>query len=60
MKNATTLFLAAFVGLFGSGRMADAQAESHAAEGLSSTQRGLPAIDLETWAKPQTATFALG
>jgi hypothetical protein len=60
MKNATTLFLAAFVGLFGTGRMADAQAEGRAGEGPSSTQRGLPAIDRETEARPQTATFALG
>jgi hypothetical protein len=53
MKNATTLFLAAVVGLFGTGRMASSAGANRAGEGL-------PAMDLEVSAKTQTATFALG
>jgi len=60
MKNATTLFLVAFVGLFGSGRMADAQVANRPAEGPPSTPNRLPAIDLDISDKTQTATFALG
>ena len=60
MKNRTTLFLIAFVGLFGTGRMADAQVANSPVDGPPSTQKRLPAIDLEIPAKVQTATFALG
>jgi hypothetical protein len=60
MKNRITLFLIAFVGLFGTGRMADAQGADSPADGLTSTQKRLPAIDLEISAQTQTATFALG
>jgi hypothetical protein len=60
MKNRITLFLIAFVGLFGTGRMADAQVANRPAEGPASAQKRLPAIDLEIPAKVQTATFALG
>jgi hypothetical protein len=60
MKNRITLFLIAFVGLFGTGRMADAQVAIRPAEGPASTQKQLPAIDLEISEQTQTATFALG
>jgi len=60
MKNATTLFLVAFVGLFGTGRLADAQGADSPGDGSPSTQKRLPAIDLEISAQTRTATFALG
>jgi len=60
MKNRISLFLIAFVGLFGTGRMADAQIANRPAEGPASTQKQLPEIDLEISEQSQTATFALG
>jgi len=60
MKNRITLFLIAFMELFGTGRMADAQVANRPAEGPASTQKQMPAIDLEISEQTQTATFALG
>lgn len=60
MKNRITLFFIALIGLFGTGRMTDAQVANRSAEGPASTQKRLPAIDLEIPVQTLTATFALG
>jgi hypothetical protein len=60
MQNRIALYLVAVIGLFGTGRMTDAQVTKHSAEGPASTQKRQPAIDLEISAETLTATFALG
>jgi hypothetical protein len=60
MKNRITLFFMAFLGLFGTGRITDAQVANRLAKGAASAQKQLPAIDLELPAQTLTATFALG
>ena len=60
MKNRWMLFILALLGVFGLGRLSDAQDSSSAKTGLPSTQKGLPPIDAAVPLKTQTATFALG
>jgi hypothetical protein len=54
------LFGIALLGVFGAGRMSDAQNSSAPQTGLPSTQKTLPPIDATVPAKTETATFALG
>jgi hypothetical protein len=54
------LFIMALLGVFGSGRLGDAQDSSARQTGLPATQKGLPPIDAAVPAKTETATFAMG
>jgi len=60
MKTRRMLFIMALLGVFGSGRLGDAQDSSAPQTGLPQTQKGLPLIDAAVPAKTETATFAMG
>jgi hypothetical protein len=60
MKTRRMLFMMALLGVFGSGRLSDAQDSSSPRAGLPSAQKGLPPIDAMVPQKTETATFALG
>jgi len=50
----------ALLGMFGPGRLSDAQDSSAPTTGSPSTQKDLPPIDTTVAANIATATFALG
>ena len=60
MRTRLMLFGMALLGVFGAGRLSDAQDSSTPQTGLPSTQEKLPPIDATVPAKSETATFALG
>jgi hypothetical protein len=60
MKTRWMLFIMALLGVFGTGRLSDAQDSSTSQTGLPSTQKDLPPIDKAVPANTATATFALG
>jgi hypothetical protein len=60
MKTRWMLFTMALLGVFGSGRLGDAQDSSASQTGLPATQKGLPPIDAAVTAKTEAATFAMG
>jgi hypothetical protein len=60
MKTRLMLFGIALLGVFGAGRLGDAQDATAAQAGLPAGQKGLPPIDTAVPAKTDTATFALG
>jgi hypothetical protein len=60
MKTRWMFFIMALLGVFGTGRLSDAQDSSTPQTGLPSTQKGFPPIDTAVPSKTETATFALG
>jgi len=60
MRARLMLFGIALLGVFGPGRLSDAQDSSTPQTGLPSAQKKLPPIDAAVPGKTETATFALG
>jgi len=60
MKTRWMLFIMALLGMFGPGRLSDAQDSSAPTTGSPSTQKDLPPIDTTVAANIATTTFALG
>ena len=60
MRTRLMLFGIALLGVFGAGRVSDAQDSGSPQTGLPSTQPKLPSMDAAVAAKTETATFALG
>ena len=60
MKTRWMLFIMALLGMFGPGRLGDAQDSSTSQTGAPSAQKGLPPIDTTVPQKTETATFAMG
>jgi len=60
MRTRLMLFGIALLGVFGGGRLGDAQDSSAPQTGLPSTRKTLPPMDTTVPVKTETATFALG
>jgi hypothetical protein len=60
MSTRLMLFGIALLGVFGAGRVGDAQNSSAPQTGQPSPQKTLPPIDATAPVKTETATFALG
>jgi hypothetical protein len=60
MKTRLVLFIVALLGVFGSGRLSDAEGSNAPKTGSPSAKKDLPLIDAAVPAKTATATFALG
>ena len=60
MKTRLMLSIVALLGVFGTGRLSNAEDSSVPKTGSPSTQKNLPPIDVAAPAKTETATFALG
>ena len=60
MKTRWMFFIMALVGMFGPGRLSDAQDSNSQQTSVPSPKKDLPPIDTAVPAKTETATFALG
>ncbi|MGE5255094.1 MAG: hypothetical protein ACM3KE_00390 [Hyphomicrobiales bacterium] len=60
MRTRLMLFGIALLGVFGAGRLSDAQESSAQQPAMPPTRQKLPPMDVTVAAKTETATFALG
>jgi hypothetical protein len=60
MKTRWMFFIMAMLGMFGPGRLSDAQDSNSPQTSVPSPQKDLPPIDAAVPAKTETATFAQG
>jgi hypothetical protein len=60
MRTPWMFFLMAMLGVFGTGRMSDAQESRNAQARVLPAQEGLSSMDVAAANRTETATFALG